>query len=600
MNDYDELKKELHRLNRAISTKHHEIQKINDDLKTIEQEKEAAKNNSESTLQSDYQSKYKQHLDSLIGPIDREITAVRKELEDEETDFQTDFNSLTEEKFYAQCTDTQELLNQLQEMSSELRTRLQDLVGTRLYTNVSRNLKENEMHLDVEDLDRAIAYFNECEDKTNEMLARPDYIGDFIKKSEDKLHAFELGTTDSKGAMILLAIAIIILFMLLYKFVFPFYIIFVCVVGLFHVFRTYNVYEVLLVQKAITDNIDSIEQKLHDDASYAAEQARATLQQEHQEKVTMLKQKLDDLTDKQTNATNASKSSFFYDGSAIKGALDSKLINLEKREADNVTNKLVLQKELNELTTNLNELKQKMQSVFSAKQNEYLNYEGAGTDFVFDSQFLLDIDDVTKKLVFFDYPENSALFLYKDKEDAVDFIKLINVQIRSKLDPAAYEVVYFDPIHVGQDCLFFVPEVKKKGDTAERLFRIVSDPGKFTEVIENYRNEMIQRQKSFRQDGDIASYNKHMLQIESLPIPYYFAFLLDPDDASLTKIGAITRAAGMYGIYICTFINEADFKELGRRGKDVVESYSSFYVIQNGKVNSRAKDFVLDTYCSDK
>lgn len=44
MSDYEELKKEMHRYNRAVATKHHEIQKINDELKSIEQEKETSKN----------------------------------------------------------------------------------------------------------------------------------------------------------------------------------------------------------------------------------------------------------------------------------------------------------------------------------------------------------------------------------------------------------------------------------------------------------------------------------------------------------------------------------------------------------------------------
>lgn len=55
MSDYDELKKEMNRINRAISNKHHEIQKISDELAAIEQEKEAAKSNSDSKLHSDYQ-----------------------------------------------------------------------------------------------------------------------------------------------------------------------------------------------------------------------------------------------------------------------------------------------------------------------------------------------------------------------------------------------------------------------------------------------------------------------------------------------------------------------------------------------------------------
>lgn len=68
----------MHRCNRAVATKNHEIQKLNDELKSIEQEKEAAKASSESNLHADYQQKYKDHLNSIIGPIDNEIAEIKK------------------------------------------------------------------------------------------------------------------------------------------------------------------------------------------------------------------------------------------------------------------------------------------------------------------------------------------------------------------------------------------------------------------------------------------------------------------------------------------------------------------------------------------
>lgn len=54
------------------------------------------------------------------------------------------------------------------------------------------------------------------------MLERPDFIGDFLVKIEDSLQSFELGNFNSKGAFVFLAIALLVLFALLYKFVFPF------------------------------------------------------------------------------------------------------------------------------------------------------------------------------------------------------------------------------------------------------------------------------------------------------------------------------------------------------------------------------------------
>lgn len=596
MSDYDELKKELHRVSRDIANKNREIKQLSDELVTIEKEKEAAKNSSDASLSADRSAKYKEHLSKLVGPIEQEILNVQKDIENEEIEFKDDFSSLTTEKFLEQCTDTQDLLKQIQEMSSELKTQLQDLVGARLYKNVYDNLSGSKIKLSVNDLDRAINYFNDCEDKVSAMLEKPDYIGNFVKKLEEKLSVVETKDSMSLKQTAILAVLLIASFVLLNKFVFPVYLIFIIFIGVFHVLRTYSVYEILIVQKAIADNIESIENKLRDEATDAANLAKAELQQEHDARMQFLKNKLNSLNEKQTNAMNASQDSFFYDSSMIQAALDGKLTNLDKREADAITNRAERQKELALLSSEYDEIKTRMDAVFSSQQNQYLNFDVAGEEFVFNPRFLLDIDDVTKKILFFDFPRDSALFIYKEREEAVDLIRLLNVQIRSKLHPSCYEVVYYDSINVGQDCFFFVPEAKSNNDPVSRLFRLISTEADFAQIITNYASEIKNRQASFRQDRNIDAYNQHMLEIESLTMPYYFAFVLDPDDSILKKLSIVTRAAGMYGIYICVFLGDAKMRELGRSVKDIVGSYNVLYAIQNGKVNTRAKDFILDEY----
>ena len=98
MSDYEELKKELHRVSHAVSVKNREIQQLNDELTTISKEKDAAKNSSDVSLKEDYNAKYKQHLDNIINPINDEISNTRKQIEDEDASFTEEFNSITEEK----------------------------------------------------------------------------------------------------------------------------------------------------------------------------------------------------------------------------------------------------------------------------------------------------------------------------------------------------------------------------------------------------------------------------------------------------------------------------------------------------------------------
>lgn len=600
MSNYDELKRELHQLNRSISSKNQEIKTTENELVTIEQERAAAKSNSESQKQTDYQAKYQQHVDSILNPINLQINEIKKDIADEDASFNAEFAELTDDAFMSRCTDTQDLLAQLQDMSKKLGLQLQDLIGARLYKSVSKNLKDAKMELGVDNLQKAIVYFNECEIKTEAMLSKKDYIGDGLKKMESGLQALELNSVNSKGAMIIMALAVTIIFLILYKTIFPIYMILILVLSVFHVMRTYSVYEVLLIQKSIIDNIDGIAAQLREEALEAAASARAELQGEHQARATELENKLQELTDKQVNALNAAKDSFSYDGALIQSSLDGKMVNLEKREADAIERKRILQRELDELMKQLAERKQEMQSVFSSQQTAYLNYEKAGESFILNTQFLLDIDDITQKISYFNFPCESSLFLYKDHEEAINFIKLLNVQIRSRLHPSAYEVVYFDQINIGQDCFFFVPEVKDKNDPAKRIFRIVSTQEDLANEIEAYATEMKSRQQNFGREKSIDDYNRKMLDIGSITMPYYFAFIMDPDDQVIQKLGIVTRAASSYGIYVSVFVQESKFASWGNNIKRILELFSVFYLMQNGKVNTRAKDFLATTYCPDK
>lgn len=599
MSDYDSLKKELQRISRLVSHKNREIKQIQDELAAIEKEKTFVKADADASMTKDKNQKYKEHLSKLVGPIEQTLLAAKKDLSDEENDFKSSFSELTTENFLEQCTDTKLLLQQIQEMSSSLRIKLQGLVGERLYKSVYDSIQGNRITLDVNDLDRAIAYFNDCEEKVSHLTEKPDYLGDFICKAESRLETLGADEKVTGTSAIVRAIALLLGFLILNKFVFPFYLLIILTTVVYHVFRTYNVYKILLLQKSIADNIESIEEKLRAEATEAAEQARAELQQEHDERISFLQERITQLNEKQMNAMNASKESFYYDGSVIKRALDSKMINLEKREADSITNLTDKRRELEALTSEYEELKSKMGTVFSSQQNAYLSYETAGEEFVLNTKFLLDIDDITKKITFFDFPCDSALFIYRDREDAIAFIKLINVQIRTKLHPSCYEVVYYDPINMGQDCFFFVPEVKDN-DPAARLFKISSTEESYSEILNNYSSDMKSRQTNFRQDRTIDVYNKHMLEIESLTMSYYFSFVLDPSQQLIKKMGVVTKAAGMYGIYICTFISEKDLQNLGRGVDEVVDIHNIIYVIQDGKVNTRAKDFILSQFSDQK
>ena len=600
MSDYDELKKELHKVNRSISQKNQEIKTTEDELRTIEQEKSAAKGSSEKQRQTDFQEKYQAHVDSILNPINAQINNIKKEISDEEISFSSDFAQLSDEAFMARCTDTQDLIVQLHDMSKKLGDQLQELIGPRLYKNVSKNLTNAKMELGANDLQKAIAYFNECEIKTQAMLNKKDYVGDGLRFLESGLQTLEVGSVGSKGIAIVLAIVIAVIFFVLYRTVFPVYLVLIVVLGVFHMLRTYSVYEVLLIQKSIVDNIDSIEEQMREEALSAAEAARAELQSEHQVKSAALEKQLQQLQEKQTSALNAAKDSFTYDSALIQGALEGKLVNLEKREVDAMERRSSLQAELTEMMKQLKALKEQMQGLFSAQQTAFLNYEKAGSEFMLDPKFLVDIDDAKQKLVYFEFPCDSALFLYKEREDAINFIKLINIQIRSRLHPVAYEVTYYDDVNIGQDCFFFVPEVSDKNDPAKRLFTIVSSVDELLERVEQYTTEMKTRQQSFGHDKSIIEYNQRMLDLGSITMPYLFAFIMDPDESLIQKLGVVTRAASMYGIYISVFVEEAKFASFGANVKRTLELFSTFYIIQNGKINPRARDFLLTTYNPEK
>ena len=204
------------------------------------------------------------------------------------------------------------------------------------------------------------------------------------------------------------------------------------------------------------------------------------------------------------------------------------------------------------------------------------------------------------KPIFFEHKQVCSLFIYNAIEEVYDFLRLICTQLRCKLNPSCLSIYLYDETTLGSDCLYFVSKDENlmRSGTADRMFLILTDEASLNAKMEELATELLKRSSSVKRNyANVAEYNKDMLALESLTLSYIFLFIVNPQgkifgDATMKRV---LRNGGAVGIFPHIFISKSEVFEMGDSAKNMLDLVSQVYLLQNGVIFERAKDFVLDS-----
>lgn len=87
-----------------------------------------------------------------------------------------------------------------------------------------------------------------------------------------------------------------------------------------------------------------------------------------------------------------------------------------------------------------------------------------------------------------------------------------------------------------------------------------------------------------------------MVESDSLTESYNFIFYLDPalDDVKDSNLTTLLKNGGIVGIYTHLCINMQSFKEMQDSAAEIIKRVNTVYVLQNGSIYKKAKDFALE------
>ena len=249
----------------------------------------------------------------------------------------------------------------------------------------------------------------------------------------------------------------------------------------------------------------------------------------------------------------------------------------------------------------IKELGKQLNDMLNDLQNQY--FKGVGTSKIFDPTFLFDIDPVRNKPIFFKHPQTSCLFLYSNPEDVPNFIRLLSLELRVKLNPFSLVITVIDMKNMGQDYVYFTSDDSEDlpGGT-KSVFSIVALEEDLKNSMNKLSTDLLRRQSNIRREfTTIKVYNERMIELKSLTESYHFMFVIDPETNYLTNsdVTKALRVGGDLGVFLHLFINKEEFKGLGDTAVSILDAIGRVYYLEDGKLFERAKDFVVENLLSD-
>lgn len=592
---YNELKKQQIAFKKELITIKNQKTKLLTELQSIEKDKLQAEQKYQSEYSKEKALQLMKYSSEMIAPIENEIASTKKGIEEEEKRYHTDLNSLSEEDALAQCSSQKDIILEVEKSSDLVSEQLTHLLGSDFYNTVNNQLNLFCYKLNEQSLGKAIAYFNKCSEDLSKMNCSKFNIDDKINRVTDYINNFNLEQFNTtKSYYVIILIVSFVLLLLFCKKLFPIYVIALIIYIIYEILHCFKINSILIANKVVKDNVDFISESLKKEVLEILENQRLQMQEEHEKSLVIMNSNLEDLKKQLDRQTIEAQKSFQFDDSKLQEKHNSIMDSFYQKQRELQEKLKSVETNFNKVNSNLSKIVERLGEELGSLQNEYLNFDKIGTETVFNPKFLVDIVD--NKPIFYEHPESSCLFVYENIDDVFRLVRLLNVELRTKLSPFSFTSTVYDSQYLCSNYLSFVPNQKQDGDFT-KIFKILSDISELKDEMKHLENLVNKRNISIlREFKNIVEYNNKMLEIDSLTESYQFYFLQDVEKSIITSAAMrkVLLNGGKLGIFIHLFLKSSDFFSYGAEGEDLVQNVAKIYHLRNGEICERAKEYVLE------
>lgn len=602
MSTYNEIKKSIDRVRKDIVGIKRNLSRNEEDQREIRRAVDKAESTFQLNLRQEKDTAQQEFVQQSVADVNNEIQSLQHQISQTQQEYDNEIDRIKCMDIASQYSDEQAITAEVRASLAVLQEQLTKTISPRFQNELEGQFETQEIAMSSEEIEEVIKYFNK-QSRMIEHMGSGSWVDKLIDKILQlvRIPSLEKNEKTTKVSFGILSILLVVLVAVAGKFLFPFYVLFLGVLLFYNVNKHYRIFSALIAQKTVKDNLKLIDESLR---NKVLEQQQALLQETQEQydaQLLQAQEELDSLKRRKDSATMSAMQSFTFDDTDLQSRYSNAIKINNKRLEQLKDEKDSLQHSLNEAQNELQELEHQLHAIAGNVQSEYLDLQKIGTSPIFNPQFIVDIKK--SKPTYFTHLQAGMLFLYNDSKDVSNFIRLILLQLRIKLSPHNMNCTIIDTQDLGIDYLPFKPNNPDNDEAINSLFRIIGDKEKIKETIDDLVASINTRVAAIRQDYDnIAAYNQAMVESDSLTESYEFVFYQNPENRVLSDLNMqqLYRLGGPLGIFVHLFIKKDVFYEMGDLAEELVESSEGIYLLQDGSLLKRAKEFVSENLIKHK
>lgn len=587
---YEEKQMQIIKAQNLIRGITREIEELNYDYKNIEK---GLKSNIAKLEEEALKAKIRQ----ISLPFDEKDIQLEEEIRNLKMKKDIDISELKVEDF--SVNQDYEFIASLQENAVKLKESLKEVLGTDFYDELEYQLASERIRIPKDVLRDFTGFFNDVYYEIENMSKSPMKISKALTRVESIILTSKKDSINNKRNALVITIACGIIVIVATNFILPVYLGLMFIFSTYNTVRSYKTYKAIILLKAVVDNLQDIQEMANNEAIKAFENEKSKIEKRYNRKIESLQQEKENNIDEKNRKKLLEEASFSFDDTesrksfeTTKEQIKEKIKNKERQQKLEYENMLTISKEADQIKIELKELSKTIKDSFFVMDR-------TATETVFEPTFLLDFDKEGNP-VYFKHQQQSSLFLYNSLEDCSNLIRLLSIQLRSKLNPYVFDITVFDPITIGNAVMPFVvtkSENEKNDPGLNRIYQLVTETDGIKAHLAEQCDDLIRRTNLLHgQYKNLAEYNEEMIKIESLTETYSFDFLLisDYSDVATPDLDKLMINGGNLGIFTHIFMKNEDFMKMKEQAVDLIDKIGTIYIIKDGSVNTRAKDFILD------
>lgn len=602
MSTYNEIKKSIDHVRKDIVGIKRNLSRNEEDQREIRRAVDKAESTFQLNLRQEKDTAQQEFVQQSVADVNNEIQSLQHQISQTQQEYDNEIDRIKCMDIASQYSDEQAITAEVRASLAVLQEQLTKTISPRFQNELEGQFETQEIAMSSEEIEEVIKYFNK-QSRMIEHMGSGSWVDKLIDKILQlvRIPSLEKNEKTAKVSFGILSILLVVLVAVAGKFLFPFYVLFLGVLLFYNVNKHYRIFSALIAQKTVKDNLKLIDESLRNKALERQQALLQETQEQYDAQLLQAQEELDSLKRRKDSATMSAMQSFTFDDTDLQSRYSNAIKINNKRLEQLKDEKDSLQHSLNEAQNELQELEHQLHAIAGNVQSEYLDLQKIGTSPIFNPQFIVDIKK--SKPTYFTHLQAGMLFLYNDSKDVSNFIRLILLQLRIKLSPHNMNCTIIDTQDLGIDYLPFKPNNPDNDEAINSLFRIIGDKEKIKETIDDLVASINTRVAAIRQDYDnIAAYNQAMVESDSLTESYEFVFYQNPENRVLSDLNMqqLYRLGGPLGIFVHLFIKKDVFYEMGDLAEELVESSEGIYLLQDGSLLKRAKEFVSENLIKHK